>query len=247
MLTDVLSDGGFEVPAISGPPAKELLARLHPGSSVANPIDVLATGGVEQLEAAIDCVDNELEYIDGMCVIFGSPGLYSMEPVYNLIDEKMRSCKKPIYPILPSTINASAEISTFLAKGRINFPDEVLFGQALVKSGISVAMPAQLPEPSGNVAELRKLADSMPDGYLLPHQVQKLLDSAGINRIGERVVTSEEEAVSSALSLGFPVVMKVVGPVHKTDVGGVLLNLANHEDVVKAFRRLMSSTVPLPC
>ncbi|TSA38942.1 MAG: CoA-binding protein [Porphyromonadaceae bacterium] len=241
MLTDVLSDGGLEVPLISGKPAEQLLIRLHPGSSVANPIDVLATGGVEQLDAAIECVDKELDNIDGMCIIFGSPGLFSVEPVYKLIDEKMKTCRKPIYPILPSTVNASEEIGFFLARGRINFPDEVLFGQALVKS-------RQAPEPSlasSNLQtsahqKIRKLIDQFSDGYLAPDQVQKLLDAAGITRIPERVVNTFEEAVSSALSLGFPVVMKVVGPVHKTEVGGVLLNLANHEDVVNALNRLMS-------
>lgn len=241
MLTDVLSDGGLEVPAISGKPADLLLSRLHPGSSVANPIDILATGGAEQLEAAIECVDKELDNIDGMCIIFGSPGLYSVDPVYKLIDEKMKTCRKPIYPILPSTINAKEEIGLFLSRGRINFPDEVLFGQALVKS-------RQVPEPSIAGSDLqtsahlkiRKLVDQFSDGYLAPDQVQKLLDAAGITRIPERVVNTFEEAVSSALSFGFPVVMKVVGPVHKTDVGGVLLNLANHEDIVNAFDRLMS-------
>lgn len=241
MLTDVLSNGGLEVPPISGSPAEHLLSRLHPGSSVANPIDILATGGAEQLEAAIECVDKELDYIDGMCIIFGSPGLYSVEPVYNLIDEKMRTCSKPIYPILPSTINAGEEIGLFLARGRINFPDEVLFGQALIKSRLA-------PEPAFTGADvqptvhmqIRKLIDQSSDGYLAPEQVQQLLDAAGIVRIRERVVNTVEEAVSNALSFGFPIVMKVVGPIHKTDVGGVLLNLANHEDVANAFERLVS-------
>jgi len=91
-----------------------------------------------------------------------------------------------------------------------------------------------------SISRIRKVVDKCSDGYLNPDQVQQLLDAAGITRIPERIVNSFEEAVSSALSLGFPVVMKVVGPIHKTDVGGVLLNLANHEEVVNAFDRLMA-------
>jgi acetate---CoA ligase (ADP-forming) len=241
MLTDVLSEGGVEVPHISGEASERLLMKLHPGSSISNPIDVLATGGVDQMDSVIECVDKELDGIDGMCIIFGSPGLNTVEPVYDLIDEKMKTCKKPIYPILPSTINAQEEIKKFLGRGRINFPDEVLFGQALVKSR-QVADPAKLEldlAPT-SVSSLRKMVDHFSDGYLNPDQVQQLLDAAGIMRIPERIVNSFEEAVSSALSMGFPVVMKVVGPIHKTDVGGVLLNLANHEEVVNAFDRLMS-------
>lgn len=241
MLTDVLSFGGLDVPRISGESADQLLEKLHPGSSVANPIDILATGGVEQLAAAIECVDKQLDDIDGMCIIFGSPGLYSVEPVYDLIDEKMKTCSKPIFPILPSTINAGEEIRNFISLGRINFPDEVLFGEALVKSRLTpvplfddaVAQPA-------TYRQIRALVDKLPDGYLTPGQVQQLLDAAGIARIPERVVETIEEAVSTALSVGFPVVMKVVGPIHKTDVGGVLLNLINHEEVESAFDRLMA-------
>jgi acetate---CoA ligase (ADP-forming) len=241
MLTDILSHGGIEVPPISGKPAERLLTLLYPGSSVANPIDILATGTVEQMDAAIECVDKELDTIDGMCIIFGSPGLTPVGPVYDLIDDKMKTCRKPIYPIFPSIINAGAEIALFLAKGRINFPDEVTFGQALVKS-------YRVPEPSFAANNLyspayqtiRALIDQLPDGYLTPIQLQNLLDASGICRIPERIVNTYEEAVSSALTLGFPVVMKVVGPIHKTDVGGVLLNLTNHEDVESAFDQLMS-------
>ncbi|MFA6128468.1 MAG: acetate--CoA ligase family protein [Bacteroidales bacterium] len=241
MLTDTLSVGGLEVPRISGRAAEQLLTKLHPGSTIANPIDLLATGTAEHLDAAIEFVDKELDYIDGMCIIFGSPGLSSMDSIYSLIDEKMKTCRKPVYPILPSIINAREEIDLFLSKGRINFPDEVLFGQALAKSRLT-------PEPAemeaGNPVEvnrqIRKLIDRFTDGYLAPGQVQELLDVSGIIRIEEKVVNTVEEAVSSALSLGFPVVMKVVGPIHKTDVGGVLLNLRNHVDVEEAFDKLMS-------
>lgn len=240
MLTDTLSGGGLQVPPVKGPAAESLLKKMHPGSSAANPIDVLATGGVEQVEAAIECVDKELDFIDGMCIIFGSPGLSSVESIYSLIDEKMNSCRKPIYPILPSVINAREEINSFLAKGRINFPDEVVFAEALVKERKSRIYPDNAYGFDDSVTEkLRKLVQGFQEGYLAPEQVQQLLDTAGVSRIPEKVVTSFEEAVSTALSFGFPVVMKVVGPIHKTDVGGVLLNLSNYEEVEDAFDTLM--------
>ncbi len=241
MLTDILSDGGVVVPAISGPAADGLLAKLHPGSSVANPIDVLATGTVEQMDAVIECVDRQLDNIDGMCIIFGSPGLVSPGPVYSLINEKLKSCTKPIYPIFPSAINARQDIADFLAKGRINFFDEVLFGQALVKAYYT-SEPAEAPVElnEASFGQLRNLAASFTNGYLPPLQLQQLLDLAGISRIPERVVNSVGDAVNAALSFGFPVVMKVVGPLHKTDAGGVLLDLSNQEEVTAAYDSLIA-------
>ena len=66
-----------------------------------------------------------------------------------------------------------------------------------------------------------------------------MLDAAGISRAGEAVVTSASDAVSSATSLGLPVVMKVVGPVHKSDVGGVVLNVKDIATVEKEFERMI--------
>jgi len=241
MLTDILSDGGMVVPAISGPTADGLLAKLYPGSSVVNPIDVLATGTVEQMDAVIECVDRQLDNIDGMCIIFGSPGLVSPGPVYSLINEKMKSCTKPIYPIFPSAINARQDIADFLAKGRINFFDEVLFGQALAKA-YCTSEPAEAPVElnEASFGQLRNLAASFTNGYLPPLQLQQLFDLAGISRIPERVVNSVGEAVNAAVSLGFPVVMKVAGPIHKTDVGGVLLDLSDQEAVTAAYDSLIA-------
>jgi acetyltransferase len=57
--------------------------------------------------------------------------------------------------------------------------------------------------------------------------------------VREIVVTSEEEALNASGEIGFPLVMKAVGPVHKTDVGGVVLNVRNEESVRKEFNTLM--------
>ncbi|MBR6016565.1 MAG: CoA-binding protein, partial [Prevotella sp.] len=74
MLTDALSKGGMTVPALSGPAAEELKTKLLPGSSVANPIDILATGGAEHLGIAIDYCEKKFKDIDAIFVIFGTPG-----------------------------------------------------------------------------------------------------------------------------------------------------------------------------
>lgn len=241
MLTDSLSNNKLEVPNIEGPKAKALLEKLFAGSSVANPIDFLATGTAEQLGHIIDACENDFDNVDAMAVIFGSPGLFPVFDVYDLLDRKMKECKKPIYPILPSIINVKDEIAHFLAKGRVNFPDEVVFGNALAK--VYHAPKPQVAEPKLpqiNVSAIRRVIDGADNGYLSPEKLQELLDAAGINRAGEAVVTSAEAAVQSAHKLGFPVVMKVVGPVHKSDVGGVVLNVKDAETVTREFNRMIS-------
>jgi len=240
MLTDALSNNGLDVPHIEGAKAEQLLTKLFPGSSVANPIDFLATGTAEQLGDIIDAVNSDFDDIDAMVVIFGSPGLFPVFDVFDLLDEKMKNSKKPIYPIIPSVVNAAEELKHFLAKGRINFPDEVILGEALAKIYYSnKPVEENIVLPSIDNTKIREVIDNADNGYIEPEKVVELLDAAGINRAGEAVVTSKEEAVEKANALGLPVVMKVVGPVHKSDVGGVVLNVKDNETVTAEFERMM--------
>jgi len=240
ILTDTLSNGGLNVPHIEGPKAKELLENLFPGSSVANPIDFLATGTAEQLGKIIDACENDFDNIDAMIVIFGSPGLFEVYDVFRLLDHKMKTCKKPIFPVLPSIINAKKEIEDFLSKERINFPEEGSLGNALTKIYYtSKPAPEKIELPKIDKVKIRKVIDGASNGYLSPDGVQSLLDAAGIPRAGEAVVKTKEDAVKSAEKLGYPVVMKVVGPVHKSDVGGVILNVKDAATVGNEFERMI--------
>jgi len=240
MLTDVLEQGGLKVPHIDNPAADELLTHLFPGSSVANPIDFLATGTAEQLGVIIDYVDNEFDDIDGMVVIFGTPGLFPVFDVYDLLDQKMRSCKKPIYPVLPSILTANEEVDAFIAKGRVNFPDEVTLGKALARV-YHTPPPGTDYKPALTIDlhAIRAVIDAASDGYLPPEEVQKLLDAAGIPRAAEAVVSNPEDAIEAAKRITFPLAMKVVGPVHKSDVGGVVLNVNDSDTLSKEFKRMM--------
>jgi len=240
MLTDALSNGGMDVPHIEGEKAQALLAKLFAGSSVGNPIDFLATGTAEHLGVILDACDQDFDHIDGMAVIFGTPGLFPIFDVYDVLDQKMKTCKKPIFPIFPSSQMVQAEIDSFVSKGRIYFPDEVLFGNALCKVFNTPApQPEHFEMPDMDVAKIREVVDAAENGYLAPEQIHALLDAAGVARAKEGVSDNEEEIVRMAREIGFPLVMKVVGPVHKSDVGGVVLNVKDEETVRHEFKRMM--------
>ena len=240
MLTDALSEGGLVVPPIKGAKAEELLGKLHHGSSVANPVDFLATGTAEQLGYIIDYCEKYFDQIEGMIIIFGSPGLFPVHEVYRVLDEKMTTCRKPIFPVLPSVINAREEIKEFQNRGRINFPDEVALGKALSKV-IHTLPPVNviINLPEIDHASVRSVIDSSDEGFLSPEKVSKLLDAAQIPRAKERVTSSSAEAVSITREFGFPIAMKVVGPVHKSDIGGVALNINDTRSVEKEFARMI--------
>jgi acetate---CoA ligase (ADP-forming) len=240
MLTDALSNGGMNVPRIEGPAAKELLSRLFPGSSVANPIDFLATGNAQQLGTIIDHCESRFDSIDGMAVIYGTPGLNKVFDVYSLLDEKMKTAIKPIFPILPSVLTAAPEIENFISSGRIFFRDEVVFGNALTRvynTHRPFVEKSRIQEVDHN--RIRNVINQAKNGYISPGEICELLDASGIRRAGEAVVDSIEDAVKEAEMLGLPVVMKVVGPVHKSDVDGVVLNVKDEKAVAREFERMI--------
>lgn len=78
--------------------------------------------------------------------------------------------------------------------------------------------------------------------YLMEHESKQILENSGIKTTGSMVASSEDEAIEMSTNLGYPVVLKIVSPyvVHKTDSGGVKLNLTNEADVRKAYQDILS-------
>ncbi|MBB3894195.1 acetate--CoA ligase family protein [Bacteroides pyogenes] len=241
MLTDALSKGGMNVPKLEGEAAEALKAQLFPGASVGNPIDVLATGTPEHLRLCLDFCENKFDNIDAVMAIFGTPGLVTMFDMYDVLHEKMQTCRKPIFPILPSVNTAGAEVEEFLAKGHVNFSDEVTLGTALSRI-MNVPRPAasEIELLGVDIPRIRRIIDSIPEnGYIEPHYVQALLHAAGIPLVDEFVSDNKEQVIAFARRCGFPVVAKVVGPVHKSDVGGVVLNIKGEQHLALEFDRMM--------
>jgi len=239
MLTDILSKNGLKVPAINSEKSTELSEKLYPGSSVANPIDFLATGTAEQLGIIIDYCDQYFDEIDAMLIIFGSPGLFNVSEVYQVLNEKIKTSKKPIFPILPSVVNVKEEINAFIDYGRFAFFDEVLFGKALTKVvHATYSKTADIPHDAKLKEQLQLLVKDK-EGYLAPDVIQDIFDVIQIPRVEEMVVSCKTALIQIENKMTFPVVMKVVGPVHKTDVGGVRLGIKNEKELKQNFESLM--------
>ena len=241
MPTYALSKGGMNVPPLSGKAADELKEKLFPGSSVANPIDILATGTAEQLGVAIDFCEKKFKDIDAIMVIFGTPGLVQLYETYDVLHKKIQECKKPIFPILPSVSTAGPEVHEFLKRGHVNFSDEVVLATALTQV-MKTPAPAdgQIEIHGVDVPRIRRIIDGIGEnGYIAPNLVHELLQSAGIPTVPEFVSDNKEDLLAFADKCGYPVVAKVVCPVHKSDVGGVALNVRTPEHLALEFERMM--------
>ena len=241
MLADALSKGRLNVPNLNGPIAEELKGKLYPGAAVGNPIDIIGTGTPEHLATAIDYCEQRFEGIDAIMVIFGSPGLVKLYDAYEVLHKKMEECEKPIFPVLPSIVTAGPEVQSFIRKGHVNFSDEVTLGTALARV-LNTPRPAStdIQLYGVDVPEVRRLIDRLPaSGYLSPADTRSLLKAANIPLAEEHVASDKEELVAFARKIGYPVVAKVVGPVHKSDIGGVALNIRSDEHLLLECDRMM--------
>lgn len=239
MLTDALSAGGMNIPKLDTADQEKILAMMNPGASAVNPIDMIATATIDQLDKVIDYADKRLDTVDGMSVIFGNNGLNDMKDIYDLLHKKILECNKPLYPILPSVSSSQMELEYFMNKGHVNFPDEVVLGRALTRI-------SNTPEPAEekiflekiDVPRIRRIIDNSENGYLPPAMIQELLHAANIPVVKEAVATTRRELLSVAEKMGYPLALKVVGPVHKSDVGGVTLNIRSQKHLEAEFSRM---------
>lgn len=240
MLTDALVAGGLNTPRITGEDHEKLLAMMNPGASADNPVDLIATATSDQLDKVIEYADKQLPVMDSIIVIFGSNGMIDITEIYDLLHKKIQECNKPVLPILPSITSSREELEVFMNHGNVIFPDEVVLGRALTRiSNTPYPAEEKIMLDHVDVPLIRKIIDDSSDGYLEPESIQQLLTAAGIPLVIERVVSSGKELKMAAAEIGYPLALKVVGPVHKSDVGGVTLNIKSDAHLKAEFSRMM--------
>ncbi|MBN2213118.1 MAG: acetate--CoA ligase family protein [Bacteroidales bacterium] len=240
MLTDALAAGGLHIPKFEGEHYNNLLSMMDPGASALNPIDLIASGTAEQLRQIIEYCDTRMDDIHGMIVIFGSTGLTPLYDVYEAIHEQVEQCSKPVFPILPSISSAKEEVDFFLAKGHINFPDEVVLGRALTRI-YNTPYPAEekIFLDGVDISRVREIIEKCKSGFQDPDVIQQLLEAASIPIVKGGTAKSKKELLKIAGKIGYPLAIKVIGPVHKSDIGGVTLNIKSDEHLLAEYTRMM--------
>jgi len=100
--------------------------------------------------------------------------------------------------------------------------------------------PSELELYGVDVIKIRDIIGGIKEsGYLPPHLVREIFSCAGIPMVPESVSADKADLLAFAEKVGYPVVAKVVGPVHKSDVGGVSLNIRTKEHLDMEIDRLM--------
>ncbi|MBP5228788.1 MAG: acetate--CoA ligase family protein [Bacteroidales bacterium] len=190
-----------------------------------------------QISSLIEKYDNDPNS-DATVVIFGGKGMSDVSEISNVIFRVIDRTSKPVYPLFSSESSYQEYINEFHSRGGISFSDEVVFGRALAKVIKSTLPNQDKSTPAIDKYLIKRVIDESPDGWMSPFMVEQLLDASGINRIRQVVALSEEDVVNAAISIGYPVVLKVVGPLHKTEVDGVSLNISDEHTLRSEYERM---------
>jgi acetyltransferase len=242
MLTDEVTRGGLQLPPLSDVTRAELAKILPPESSIVNPIDALPSRTAEQIAAIVKVLaEHERGNLDAIAILTGDSGLSDNGAIYRAIGLAMEQSPIPVLPMLSSLTSCRDKIDAFTQEGHVFFPDEVALGQAL---GIvaNQAPPAEdAPgRPAGYDQQAIQQILAGNSGVLSPEKVRNILVAAGFTVPEQLEASSKEQVADACQRLGFPLAMKVVGPLHKTDVGGVRLGIASESEALTAWGSLMA-------
>ncbi len=257
LATDMLISDGGELADISSDTMKELNTFLPAAWSHGNPVDVLGDAGADRYAKAVQVAAQD-PATDGMLVILTPQAMTdpiktaeALKPYAKLPGKPLLTCWMGGDIVEPGkTILNNADIPTY------EYPDTAARAfcymyryssnlRALYETPAKIEY--NLGEGSNSAqAKAKAIIEAVRNSgrtILTEFESKQLLSAYGIPTVDTRVATSEEQAVKLAQEIGFPVVLKLYSETitHKTDVGGVQLNLRDAEAVKAAWNNIKDS------
>ncbi len=252
LASDACAGVGLEIPELSAGTQAALRTIVDPNGSVANPVDLVASATPGLYEDAVRLVVAD-ERIDAVIVICTHTFAAPPSAVAEALPRAAGGVSKPLVgcflaaPDLPPLIAGMGQGADIPA-----FPSPEPAARALARAATYAEWRRR---PPGAVPELeefdadraRTVVDRVADGsegggWLPAAEVDELLHAAGVPYLRSAPVRSVDEARRVAAELGFPVALKATGPdlVHKSDVGGVQLELDSGEEVAAAYDEMVT-------
>jgi acyl-CoA synthetase (NDP forming) len=243
LASDACEAAGLELTTLSASVAAELRSLLPPAASVGNPVDMLASASAEQYRRSMEVVLADPS-VDSLIVIYIPPLVTHAEDVARAIVEGARAAKGKT--VLATFMSAAGAPEVLARIPCYPFPESAAMALGRVsRYGEWRQRPAGHIPPVEDIdlSALRTIVDgalARGGGWLDTTEMQALLLACRIPVPAARLVKSATEAARAARDLTSPVVLKAVGKkiLHKSDVGGVRLDLENAASVRRAYSEL---------
>ncbi len=255
LCADACESVGLEVPALSTETGDALRGFLPAEASVANPVDMLGGATAESYAQALPLLIGD-PHVDAVIVLFVPAVSATAEEVAAAVEETARTVgvDKPTLAVVMSSEGVPEVLRGSSAVAAFAYPESA--ARALGR----VAERADwLRRPQGAVPELEGIDHAAAqtvvdaslarseDAWLEPADTRALLTAYGVPVVGERTAASVGDAVTAATELGYPVVVKTAAAgAHKTETGGIALDLVDEDAVREAVERIGLPVVVQP-
>jgi acetyl coenzyme A synthetase (ADP forming)-like protein len=245
LAADACEANGLQLPTLSETTKSELRSFLPAAASVGNPVDMLASASADHYRRALSTILRD-DTIDSVIAIFIPPLVTDPAEVAAAIAGGANGTHdKPVLGVFMRSGDAPAALSPVPSYA---FPESAAAALARVTSYGQWRTKRVIPAPTldkFDAADIRRITDrilSRGAGWALPDESLALLTAAGIETAASRVAKDAEGAVRAATDLGFPVVLKALGPtlLHKTERKAVSLNLRDAAGVRAAYEDFSS-------
>ena len=248
MATDAICEHGMQIAKISEETKEKLRSFLPSAASVKNPIDMIASAPIEHYKQTLEKVIGD-ENVDMIITIYlPFLGLKDIDVAKALMEIKAKNPQKPVIGVFMT----KSEFFSTLSDMDVNMPffmyaEEAADGLNRLNQQRKWMERPEGKIPSFNVDYKRAkeiIAQSINEGreQLTTRESIDVLDAYGIRVCKSGFATTEEEAVTIANSIDYPVVMKMTSKTtsHKTDVGGVRVNIQSEAQLRAEYQDLIA-------
>lgn len=251
MATDTLARYGQEPAALDPETLQALDAFLPPFWSRGNPIDILGDASAERFRRALEVCFNS-KNVDGVLVILAPQALTDPLSVAETLASAMKGRRYPVFTCWMGgkSIERALECLNEAGIPTYDTPEQAVSAfQHMVAYNRNLEMLLEIPPKlSGQLVtdpeSVRRLISGAPArGFMSESDSKEVLLAYGLPVIRTEIAGSEAQAAGIANELGYPLVMKLHSPdiTHKTDAGGVYLDLRCEADVREAYHHIIRS------
>lgn len=247
MATDAICESGMQMAQITDATKAELRSFLPSAASVKNPIDMIASAPIEHYKQTLETVLKD-ENVDMIMVIYlPFLGLKDIDVAKALMEIKAKNPSKPIVGVFMTTSNFFTEISNM----DVNMPFYMYAEEAAEAFARLDQQRQWMAQPAGKIPcydvdreKVEKIIKaSIAEGrdQLTTLESIDVLQAYGIRACKYGLATNEEEVATLGNSIGYPVVMKMTSKTtsHKTDVGGVRVNIQSEAQLRAEYKDLI--------
>ncbi len=248
MATDAICENGMQMAKITDATKEKLRSFLPAAASVKNPVDMIASAPIEHYIQTLETVIAD-ENVDMIMVIYlPFLGLKDIDVAKALMEIKAKNPQKPIVGVFMTTSNFFTEISNM----EVNMPF-YMYAEEAAEAFLRLDEQRQwMEKPVGKVpcydvdrAKVQNIIKaSIAEGrdQLTTLESIDVLQAYGIRACKYGLAVNEDEAANVANNIGYPVVMKMTSKTtsHKTDVGGVIVNIQSEEQLRNEYKGLIS-------